>query len=798
MKFLGLTVLLMAAFVENSWSQHQYIVYSSIGQSGISSNLVKYDTTTGETFLLTGFAETDTGIIQSISFDASGGFVYFTRESPFNGREKSAIWRVSIDGGGLTDFLSPDTSISYTYVAVSPDGNTVCYTANDDGNPDAYHLYICNADGSNIRRLTSDPTWVCSYPVFVNNTTVLFKMKQGFLEDYYTVTLTGNLVNLTHNEGFSPYFPRLGRPMISPNRDTIIYAKQVQQPTGYTDWALYQFSPLDDTGTEILLTDSLYFVETDPLNQEEPYPAYADNTDTILFCGSVTGNVYDLYSVNIPIINPYFLMLTHGGFHISLPFYLTVAPHPQNFVYLGQDGFVYLRDASGTSIRLTSVSGNLHPVINRRGSMVAFARNGIYTVRPDGTNLVQIESDSDADYPEFSPDELFVLYKKNNDIYARVIDCSAEPVRLTYTSAVYGDIRFSPTNSEITFTALVNSKKHIFRCPVQISIQNPITITAGAPVDLTPLSGDNYQSCWSSDGKTIAFISTRNQIPELWLMDRDGANQRRVPFSSGAPVNPSNPCFSSDSSNILFYLSKTPKQLYSADISQPQILSLQVTPALNAENFFAGNKPNDYIECERFFSIKERDPKVPFTYFLTMHVDKIPVPNNAVVTEILPDDWVLTDVKINGRTPAQLTSNGETEGILKWLFGTSGLAPLQDSIIQITVDIPDIELYGTMKGLAGWCETVQAKTYTRGLSNIIIADPFISVDTNRDWQISDEELLFTISLWAQTGKISGWPDDISQWDWWLLSVISFWANPAGYTYDSATSQILGTYVWEKI
>ncbi len=793
-----MTLCLLAVFIQNASAQHQYIVYSSIKYNGCSSNLVRYDTTTEETFLLTGFAETDTGIIQSISSESPASFVYFTRKSPLNGRENPGIWRVGIDGGGLTDFLSPDTAISYTYVAVSPDGNTVAYVANDNANPLTYHLYVCNSDGTNIKRLTSDPDWVCSYPVFINNSTILFKVKKAFLENYYTATLTGTLINLTNNESVSTYFPRLGRPMVGPSGDTIIYAKQVQQSQGYEKWTLYQLSPLDGTGTEVLLTDALYFVESNPLKQEEPYPAYAGDVNTIIFCGSISGNVYNLYSVNIPVTNPYLLMLTYGGFHITLPVFVSTSGQQENFVYLKQDGNVYLRNASGTDMRITSTSGNQHPAINKRGSIIAFAKNGIYTIRPDGTNLTVIDSDTSSDYPEFSPDGFYLLYKKNSDIYARRVDCSSGPVRLTYTSTVYGDIKFSPVNQEVLFTGLVNGKKHIFKCPVQIIIGSPITITAGAPVDLTPLTSDNQQPSWSPDGNTIAFISTRNQLPELWLMNSDGSNQRKIIFSGGFPVNPSDPCFAIDSSNILFYLSGTPKYLYTIDISQQQIYSSLVSPTLYAENFNVCSKSRNSIECERFFSIKERDPYIPFTYFLTMYSDKIPVPSSAIVSENLPDGWLLQDVKINGITPGQLTSNGATTGILKWLFGASGIAPLKNSIIQITVKIPSTKEYGTMDGITGWCETQGKKVYTKGLSNILIANPFIPLDKNNDWKISDEELLYTISLWAKNGRISGWPEDVNLWDWWLLSIISFWANPAGYTYDTVSSRTANTYIWSKV
>ncbi|MCX7705957.1 MAG: DPP IV N-terminal domain-containing protein [bacterium] len=776
-------------------AQKQYVIYSQSVAGGGYSDVVCYDTATGETFLVTGFSKTDSGAILSIS--SAQNFIYFTRSSIPNGRPNPAIWRVYIDGSGLTDFLSPDPEISYKHVAVSPDGNTIAYTANDRENPSIFQIYVCNSDGTNRRRLTLDPTWDCSYPVFISNDTVLFKVKKGFLEDYYTATLSGVVVNLTNNESVTPYFPRIGKPSVNFDRNMIIYAKQEQDISGYKKWAIYTLSPLDGTGTEQMITDALYFTQSDPLLQEDPCPAfYGTGNEQILFCGSLTGNVYDLYTVNIPVINPYLAKLTDGNFHINLPVTIVKTPAKQRYVYL-QNGYVYVRNETGNPVRLTSGSGNRHPSINTRGTMVSYAsQTGLYVIRPDGTSLIQIDSNVSADYPEFSPDGLWVFYLKNSDIYAKRSDGSGSSIRLTYTGNVEGDIKFSPTGQELVFTGLVNLRKHIFICPVQFSYGQPMTVTAGTPRDLTPLTGDNHYPSFSPDGETIVFVSTRNQIPELWLMKKDGTQQRKIMFSTGVQ-NPASPCFSNSSPDIIYYVAGTPQQIFYADLSQQQITP--VSTGIVAEHIQTSAMPYGVIEGERIIGIKETDPYVPITYYLLMHVDKIPLPSSAILTEVIPDGWRLKSVRINGIVPVQMTSNGATTGQLKWLFGPAGIAPLQDSVIQITIEHsnPSSQTYGEYKSFAGWCETSGVRAFTKGNSNIIIANPFIPVDINKDWKISDEELLYTIYLWANNGRISLWPEYISEWDFLLLSIISFWANPDGYTYNLTDSRSQGKYLWKK-
>lgn len=789
-----LGLILWAAVVS---AQNQYIIYSQNASGTGYSNIIRYDTTTGETFFVTSFSITDSGSILSIS--ASGSLIYFTRSSIPNGRPNPAIWRISIDGSGLTDFLSPDTAISYKHVAVSPDGTMIAYTANSTQNPSIFQLYICNSDGTNVRRLTFDITWDCSYPVFISSDTILFKVKKDFLENYYTVNTSGVFNNLTNNENLSPYFPRLGRPMINYNRDTIIYGKQIQDASGYKKWAIFQLSPLNGTGTEVLLTDSIYFTQPNPLLQEEPYPCfYGTNTTEILFCGSLSGNVYSLYSVNIPIINPYLNAITQPTYHITLPFFTIVPEIPQRFAYI-QNGYVYVRNETGNEVRVTQNSDNKHTSINTRGTMIAFAcSTGIYTVRPDGTGLVQIESVTTADYPEFSPDGLWLLYVKNGDIYAKRVNGSGSSTRLTYTGNVAGDIRFSPTGQEIVFTGFVNSKRQIFICPVQISYDEPMTIVAGNPRNITPLTQENYQPSFSPDGSTIVFISTRNQVPELWLMNRDGSSQRKIMYSGSSPDNPASPCFSTSSSETIYYISRTPGRIYFAKISEQ--MAFETSIGIIAQQIQVSRIPSGTIEGERITGIKERDPYIPFTYYLFMHVDKIPIPSSVVLTEVIPSGWELVDVKINGITPTQMTSNGVTTGQLKWVFGPAGIAPVQDTVLKLTIvsQNPSSETYGEFRSFSGWTQLNETKTFTRGNSSFVIANPFIPVDKDSDWSISDEELLYTIYLWSINARISLWPEDLSEWDFLLLSVISFWANPAGYTYNLTDSRSQGKYLWKKL
>jgi Tol biopolymer transport system component/DNA-binding winged helix-turn-helix (wHTH) protein len=64
---------------------------------------------------------------------------------------------------------------------------------------------------------------------------------------------------------------------------------------------------------------------------------------------------------------------------------------------------------------------------------------------------------------------------------------------------------------------------------------------------LTSDSAEDYQPTVSSDGETVAFVSTRSGVPSIWSMSIDGSNQRQL--TTGADSRPS---FSPDGRWIAF------------------------------------------------------------------------------------------------------------------------------------------------------------------------------------------------------------------------------------------------------
>ena len=63
------------------------------------------------------------------------------------------IWRFGRDGGGAVD-LTPGTAGNDAFPDVSPDGRRIVFRSGRDGN---HEIYLMNADGTGVKRLTHDP-----------------------------------------------------------------------------------------------------------------------------------------------------------------------------------------------------------------------------------------------------------------------------------------------------------------------------------------------------------------------------------------------------------------------------------------------------------------------------------------------------------------------------------------------------------------------------------------------------------------------------------------------------------------
>jgi len=764
------------------FSSQRYFVYVS-ENSGIS-NVVLYDISNSETRILTGF--NDSGKIYSFSSTSDGSKIFLTRPSRNYGKENSTIWMINSDGSGLVDLVDISTTETILHVSVSPDNKKIVFTKNTKKYPDSYQIYLKDEAGNIVRLTNFDPNfWSSLYPIFIDNNKIIFELqnKSSNSIDICTINIDGTgLQNLTNNQ--FPYFPRIGKISLYGNK--IIYGKQKNENGFYSNWGIYIYDIIKKE--EIPVFENLYYGNIPPERQLDPQPVFISEED-ILFIGTQNGTYYDLYLTNINSSNPYLQRITYSE-NPYLPYYFEI-PYPLTKIVYSYENNIYLIDEKG-EIKLFNPGKSV--IFDNFGNWITYINNGIKIKRVEGGNEITVETDTNSKSPCFSSDGKWVLYIKNNDIYARKIDNLSYFKNLTNTPNIEKtEVVFSPDGTYLLYVGKINGKRYIFKLPVSL-IENDILF--GAPVNLTEKSYENYNPTISNDGNKIVFISTRNNIPELWEMDKNGSNQKKIIFSSNPPYYPSNPFFSSID-NYLYYLSDFPRKIYKVDLSSQFLSGEEVIYPVDDDRFSIGKIQQGIIDTKRENIYEFNYEGIPLKYKLKVNINK-KYPNSFILEEIFPKEWALKEVKINGETINEtnyvLTSETDTESRISIIFGTPGAHKVEDVVVELKFDISKCK-EGDEYWVRGWTIDIDGRYITRGDSLFKIGKTYHPFDKDKDWEISDDELLTAIYYWVNNYQINGWPEDIENWDDYILQIINFWIKN-GYKFDELKSKNRGEVVWD--
>lgn len=190
-------------------------------------------------------------------------------------------------------------------------------------------------------------------------------------------------------------------------------------------------------------------------------------------------------------------------------------------------------------------------VIQSSGSTPIYAGFNITHIHSKVTRAV-LPVSFGARVPRASPVENQIIYESNADgnleLYllnldrlnlAEITSTDVEPKRITYNETDDGSPAFFPNGKHIVFVSSRNDVNQLYT--IDIDGQNE--------KHFNPNRYDCYNPTVSPDGQTIAYVSARDGDMEIYLINADGKNERRITGEIGVSIHPA---FSPDGRHLAY------------------------------------------------------------------------------------------------------------------------------------------------------------------------------------------------------------------------------------------------------
>lgn len=209
---------------------------------------------------------------------------------------------------------------------------------------------------------------------------------------------------------------------------------------------------------------------------------------------------------------------------------------------------IVLQSSGSTPIYTGFNVTHIHSKITRSVIPISF---GVRVPRSSSSgNQIVYESNTDENL------ELYLLDLNGLDL-AQITPEKIKPKRLTHNETDEGSPAFFPDGKRIVFVSSRNDVHQLYT--MKIDGQNE--------KHFNPNRYDCYNPTVSPDGKTIAYVSARDADWEIHLIDTDGRNERRITNDIGRSIQPA---FSSDGRYIAFVSDRSDNfHIYLMDLNKP-------------------------------------------------------------------------------------------------------------------------------------------------------------------------------------------------------------------------------------
>jgi TolB protein len=119
----------------------------------------------------------------------------------------------------------------------------------------------------------------------------------------------------------------------------------------------------------------------------------------------------------------------------------------------------------------------------------------------------------------------------NKEIWAMDYDGAAQH-QLTHLKSISLTPRWSPDSTRIAFTCYVPFRSVV---SAQICVYSA---DSDRLISFPRYRGSNSSPAWTPDGQQIAFMSSQNGDPEIYLASTDGSHLKRLTFAAGVSTSP--------------------------------------------------------------------------------------------------------------------------------------------------------------------------------------------------------------------------------------------------------------------
>ncbi len=399
------------------------------------------------------------------------------------------LWTMRAGGGAQTQ-IRTDLPGGKFIPQLSPDGTTIVFTYHDPaiGHPEVWSI---SANGGNARKLTTTPkaatgpTWSLLPHFSPDGRRIVYASTKSGSSQIWIMNADGSGQTQV-TRGFGAQFPDANAPKWSPDGSKIAFWSGFETQYGEV-WTMRA------DGTDARqLTDQPGTISSDN-------PAWSPDGTKLLFDTNRQ-------------ISPQIWVMNADGSDQHLLVDIGIGntqfswqPLPQ----IESEGLIALAD----------VDGSQAPPI---------PRHQIFTMRPDGTNRVQLTRDGGPQFyqnwmPAWSPDGTKIAYvhhTTNGLMSIRVMDDDGGNPRTLTTSGVSLAPVWSPDGATIAYAhKATNTPIGVKLWLMNADGTNQRALTTG------PDNIDENVPTWSPDGKKIAFTSNREGGKyRIWVINKDGSN----------------------------------------------------------------------------------------------------------------------------------------------------------------------------------------------------------------------------------------------------------------------------------